>query len=112
MVVHAVCDFETGTMGFPFVEDKKEKLEECQAIIDKWCPLFTKMVVDNAQPPFIVGAGMTVADIRLAEVLTGYLELLPECLDAYPELLALQRNVTASATISAYLESDQRWKFP
>lgn len=30
MVVHAVCDFEVGTMGYPFAEDKKVKLKECK----------------------------------------------------------------------------------
>ena len=70
------------------------------------------MVLDNAQPPFIVGGGMTVADVRLAEVLTGYLELLPECLDPYPELLALQQKVCATSSVDAYLQSTQRWKFP
>ena len=43
-----VCDFEGGTMGFPFVEDKKTRLGELKEMVDKWAPMFQRIISSNA----------------------------------------------------------------
>jgi len=112
VIGHAISDFEPGIVGFPFKEDKTAARVAAQELVDKWCPKFAKITRDNGASKFMVGSRVSYADVRLAEVLTGYTELLPGCLAPYPELAAIRAHVANMPAVAAYLASEQRWKFP
>lgn len=95
-------------MGYPFAPNRTEKLTEMAETLKKMAPLLENLI-DAETGKCVAGAGLTMADIRLSEVLTGYIEFLGlECLAGYPSLARLQRETVALPSIDQYLAGTQR----
>ena len=60
----------------------------------------------------MVGTRLSYSDVMVGEVLTSYIECLPECLEPYPKLKALRETVVALPGVARYLSSELRWPKP
>lgn len=108
MIAAAADDLSETAKQAAFQESVDVVRQALQARFDKFGPRFEARLQSN-DTGYCAGDQMTFADVILTEVLTEYLEWLPELFKKAPLLAGLQARVTSHPGISAYLRSPQRY---
>ena len=83
MIFGATTDLAQSPMARCFKPDQAEAVAAMQTSLDKFGPRLEACVEPTG---FMVGTRLSYADVMTAEVLTSFLECLPECLTPYPKL--------------------------
>ena len=111
MFAGAVADFaETGLQAAfqPTAEVAITNLnDKCQ----KFGPKFEAHLAANGNG-VCAGSRLSLADVVLAEALSGYLEWCPAILETTPHIKALNERVVDQPGIAKYLKSTQRYPKP
>ena len=108
MIVGAVADFAEAAMQAAFKPTKEIASIALKAGFNKFGPRFESRLRENGSG-FCVGAGVTFADVVLAEALSEYLDWCPDILADTPELMSLYNRILSEPGVSSYLLSEQRY---
>lgn len=108
MIVGAVADFAEAPMQAAFQATDEIARATLRTRFSKFGPRFEARLADNGAGS-CVGAGLSFADVVLAEALSGYLDWCPDILADAPLLDALHQRVISEPGIASYLTSAQRY---
>jgi len=98
-------DAYQGFLGIAFRPDVKESINTS---IDKYLPIFNQLLAESGSG-WLVGAGLTLADLGLLEVLLATIDYCgPERLHPYPALEKFHKTLTAQDNIKRYITSVRR----
>ena len=111
MVAGAAADLAETAMQAAFQPTAAVAEANLRRSFVKFGPRFEVRLVANGGQ-HMVGTRLSFADVVLAEVLTAYLEQVPDILAETPGLANLQARITAHAGIVTYLASEARWPIP
>jgi len=108
MINEGARDFLTKffPIGFaPNTEAIKEDIKNKHFV--RFLPIFEKLLAENASG-YLVGDGLTIADVTLFEALLNAEDNFPGCLDKSPKVKAFKAKIGSLPRIKAYLEGPQR----
>eukprot|EP00613_Pedinella_sp_CCMP2098_P018910 CAMPEP_0171760510 /NCGR_PEP_ID=MMETSP0991-20121206/47512_1 /TAXON_ID=483369 /ORGANISM="non described non described, Strain CCMP2098" /LENGTH=235 /DNA_ID=CAMNT_0012363613 /DNA_START=14 /DNA_END=721 /DNA_ORIENTATION=+ len=112
MVAEGVRDARGKVVGYPFAQDLDAHLASLPAVIEKYFPRFESILAASKTGKVLASGDLTYADILMAECASGYETMSPGCVDAFPLLSKLTKEVFALPSVAAYLASPNRFPFP
>lgn len=108
MVAGVAADLAEPAIVAAFQPSRESAERGLRQRVDKFCPRLERRLAENGGTS-VAARRLTFADIVLGEALSAHLELVPDMLDDFPLLAAMQRAVVRVPGIAAYLKSAQRW---
>mmetsp|Transcript_30326 Transcript_30326/g.79480 ORF Transcript_30326/g.79480 Transcript_30326/m.79480 type:complete len:234 (+) Transcript_30326:120-821(+) len=121
-LVEGISDARGPIIGFPFQRSPETAVQQLIGSVQKYYPIFEKLISDNCSEPFSVGASLSVADVLLAEFVESSREAVESMygcdqaaklvLAPYPRLRALHQHVLSLPTIKAFMTSENWFPFP
>jgi len=93
-------------MGIAFVPDQAAVKKAIDVSLEKYLPIFNKVLEENGAG-HLVGAGLTLADLGLLELLLATVDY-SDVLHAYPSLEKFRTALSSQDKIKHYIESVRR----
>jgi glutathione S-transferase len=95
-------------MGIAFLPDQEAVKKGIEASLEKYLPIYNQVLEANGTG-HLVGAGLTLADLGLLEVLLATIDYRgADALKAYPALEKLHAALSSQAKIKHYIEHVRR----
>ncbi|XP_066278309.1 glutathione S-transferase A4-like [Branchiostoma lanceolatum] len=108
MLAEGARDFNEIFNALPFAPDRSAAEDEIQDnVLPRWLPIFEQALDDNGTG-FLVGTGMTFADVALLEPLLTISELYPYALEDYSKLEDFLSYMREVPNLAKYLNSSHR----
>jgi len=121
-LVEGISDARGPIIGFPFQRSPEAALQQLLGSVQKYFPIFEKLISDNRSEPYAVGASLSVADVLLTEFVESSREAVESIyggdqaaklvLAPYPRLRALHQHVLSLPQIKSFMTSDNWFPFP
>ncbi len=108
MIAGAAADFAEAPMQAAFQATDEIAVASLRTRFSKFGPRFEARLAESGSG-CCVGAGLTFADVVLAEALSAYLDWCPDILAGTPLLDALHQRVSNEPGIASYLRSARRF---
>lgn len=108
MVAESIDDARSLLIGAPFASDKAAHLTRLPGLFDKYFPRFEGILAKSTAGTVLPSGNICYADVLLAELLHGYSQLSPGCLQKYPVLQNLMDKILAMPSIKEYLNDPKR----
>ncbi|XP_070570613.1 glutathione S-transferase A3-like [Ptychodera flava] len=108
MLYEGARDFLLKFLRVGFIPDKDPHVEKIKTkTLPRYRPIFEKVLTESASG-YLVGDGLTRADLALLEALLSAEEYVPGSLDGFPNLQEFKDRVSSVPRIKAFLEGPQR----
>ena len=113
-VLDGISDARGAIVSYPFMQDPGEATARLQQSAARFFPCFEAIIERNAQPPFAVGANLTIADVLLAELVESCCEAMggDELVAPFPRLKAVHAHVLGLPQIRAFMGGENWFAFP